>query len=60
METYIFVGYLMLRDALKDSERELFAERYILDAVPEFDRSYAVVMSGDVTLIDNYRELLDY
>jgi len=60
METYIFVGYLMLRDALKDAERELFAERYILDAVPEFDRSYAVVMSGDVTLIDNYRELLDY
>ena len=60
METYIFVSYLMLRDALKDSERELFAERYILDAVPEFDRSYAVVMSGDVTLIDNYRELIDY
>ncbi len=60
METYIFVSYLMLRDALKVSEREIFAERYVLDAVPEFDRSYAVVMSGDVTLIDNYRELLDY
>ncbi|HAE37886.1 MAG TPA: acyl-CoA dehydrogenase [Candidatus Riflebacteria bacterium] len=60
METYVFVSYLMLRDALKDSERELLAERYILDAVPEFDRSYAVVMSGDVTLIDNYRELIDY
>lgn len=60
METYVFVSYLMLRDALKDSERELLAERYVLDAVPEFDRSYAVVMSGDVTLIDNYRELLDY
>ncbi len=60
METYIFVSYLMLRDALKEPERELFAERYVLDAVPEFDRSYAVVMSGDVTLIDNYRELLDY
>lgn len=60
METYIFVSSLMLRDALKVSERENFAERYILDAVPEFDRSYAVVMSGDVTLIDNYRELIDY
>lgn len=60
METYIFVSYLMLRDALKISERENFAERYILDAVPEFDRSYAIVMSGDVTLIDNHRELLDY
>ncbi|MEW6712893.1 MAG: acyl-CoA dehydrogenase family protein, partial [Candidatus Riflebacteria bacterium] len=60
METYIFVSYLMLRDALKDSEREIFAERYVLDAVPEFDRSYTIVMSGDVQLIDNYRELLDY
>jgi len=60
METYIFVSYLMLRDALKVSEREHFAERYILDAVPEFERSYSVVMSGDVTLIDNHREILDY
>ncbi|HBM17067.1 MAG TPA: acyl-CoA dehydrogenase [Lentisphaeria bacterium] len=60
METYIFVGYLMLRDALKVSERETIAERFILDAVPEFDRSYAVVMSGDVTLIDNHKEILDY
>jgi hypothetical protein len=60
METYVFVSYLMLRDALKDSEREIFAERYILDAVPEFDRYYAVVTSGDVTLIDNHRELIDY
>lgn len=60
METYIFVSYLMLRDALKVSERELLVERYVMDAVPEFDRSYAVVMSGDVTLIDNYKELIDY
>ena len=50
----------MLRDALKVSERENFAERYILDAIPEFDRYYAIVMSGDVTLIDNHRELIDY
>lgn len=60
METYVFVSFLMLRDALKVSERENFAERYILDAVPEFDRSYAVVMSGDMTLIDNHGELIDY
>ncbi len=60
METYIFVSYLMLRDALKDSEREILAERYVLDAIPEFDKSYAVVTSGDVTLIDNHRELIDY
>lgn len=60
METYIFVGYLMLRDALKVSERENFAERYILDSVHEFEKCYSIVMSGDVTIIDNHRELLDY
>ncbi|GAB4279343.1 MAG: Acyl-CoA dehydrogenase C-terminal domain-containing protein [Candidatus Rifleibacteriota bacterium] len=60
METYVYVSYLMLRDALKDSKREAFAERYILDAVPAFERSYAIVTSGDVSLIDNHREIIDY
>lgn len=60
METYIFVGFLMLRDALKDSEREVLAERYILDAVPEFKKRYLEVMSGDVTIIDDHREIIDY
>jgi len=60
METNVFVGLLMLRDALKDSEREVLAERYILDAIPEFNKSYEVVMSGDVTLIDNHRDIIDY
>ncbi len=60
METYIFVSYLMLRDALKVTERENFAERFILDSVHEFEKCYSIVMSGDVTIIDNHRELLDY
>lgn len=60
METYTFVGYLMLRDALKAQERENFAERFILDSVHEFNKCLSVVMSGDITIIDNHRELLDY
>ena len=60
METCIFVGYLMLRDSLKSQERENFAERFILDSAYEFDKCFSIVMSGDITVIDNHRELLDY
>jgi hypothetical protein len=60
METYIFVGYLMIRDALKSTEREVIAERYILDAEPDFKRCFEIVTSGDVTIIDNHREIIDY
>ncbi|MFA7229700.1 MAG: acyl-CoA dehydrogenase family protein [Victivallaceae bacterium] len=60
METYIFVGLLMLRDALKDSEREVLAERYILDSISEFKKRHMRVMSGDITVIDNHRDVIDY
>lgn len=60
METYIFVGYLMLRDALKVQERENIAERFILDSVPEFNKYFSIVTGGDITIIDKHRELLDY
>lgn len=60
METFVFVGMLMLRDALKDSEREMFAERYILDAESKFTERYMRVMSGDLTVIDKHREIIDY
>lgn len=60
METYVFVGYMMLRDALKDSEREILAERYILDAEPEFKKRYLEVIGGDVSIIDNHRDIIDY
>ena len=60
METYILISYLLLRDAAKDSEREMFAERFILDAEPKFECCYASVKSGDVTVIDRHKDLIAY
>ena len=60
METYIFVSYLLLRDATKDSEREIFAERFILDAIPRFECCLSIVKSGDVTIIDRHKDLIGY
>ena len=60
METYIFVGLLLLRDAMKCEERAAIAERWVLDAIPEFEKRFMRVMSGDVTLIDNNRDIIDY
>ena len=60
MEIFIYVGYLMLRDAVKCPEREDFAERYILDAVPEFNCRYQIAVRGDMTVIDNHRTIIDY
>lgn len=60
METYIFVGLLLLRDAMKCEDRVAIAERWVLDAVPGFETRYMRVMSGDVTLIDNNRDIIDY
>ena len=59
-ETFIFVGLLMLRDAMKDNAREALAERYILDAAPEFARNHQLVMSDDLSVIDRHREVIDY
>lgn len=60
METFIFVGYLMIRDAKKNAEREALAERFIVDASHDFDRCYSIVMSGDFTVIDKHRSIIDY
>ena len=60
METYIFVGLLLLRDAMKCEDRAAIAERFVLDAVPEFEKRFMRVTSGDVTLIDNKRDIIDY
>ena len=60
METYIFVGLLLLRDARKCEDRVAATERYILDAIPEFEKRYLRVMSNDVALIDNHRDIIDY
>ena len=59
-ETFIFVGLLMLRDAMKDSAREALAERYILDAIADFDRNYELTVSDDLSTIDRHREVIDY
>jgi len=60
METSVFVGYLMLRDALKDSGREILAEKFILDAESVFEADYALTMSNDFTTIDRHGEIIDY
>ena len=59
-ETFIFVGLLMLRDAMKDSAREALAERYILDAAADFSRNWQLVMADDLSTIDRHREVIDY
>lgn len=60
METIIFVGYLLLRDSLKEPSRDMFAERYILDGIHEFEKNYSIVVAGDFTVIDKHREFIDY
>ena len=59
-ETFIFVGLLLLRDAMKDAAREALAERYILDAGPDFERNFQLVLSDDLSTIDRHREVIDY
>ena len=59
-ETFIFVGLLLLRDAMKDAAREALAERYILDAGPDFERNCQLVLSDDLSTIDRHREVIDY
>ncbi len=60
METYVFVGMLLLRDALKSGDRMAIAERFILDAVPECEKRFVRIMSGDDKLIENKRDIIDY
>ena len=60
METYIFVGLLLLRDAAKCADREAIAERFVLDAVPEFEARFMRVTSLDGTLIERRRDIIDY
>ena len=60
METAVFISFLMLRDALKDNERAVLAEKFILNAIPEFEANYQLVMSGDTTTIDNHLDIIEY
>ncbi len=60
METVIFTGLLLLRDSLRDAGRLSLAERWITGGGLDFDRGFAKVMSGDRTLIDNNRKIIQY
>jgi hypothetical protein len=60
MQTEIYVGLLLMRDAAIDSSRSAIAERYVLDAMREFELHYAIVTSGDDKLIGNRRDIIDY
>jgi len=60
METMIFVGLLLLRDAAKCADRAAVAERYVLDSLPAFSMRYMRVMSKDMKLLDNKRDIIDY
>ena len=60
MATNIFVGLLLIRDAAADEKRAAIAERYVLDAIRDFDRNKAFVVSGDDRLINNRRDIIDY
>ncbi len=59
MEIVVFVSYLMLRDALRDKTREVFAERYVRDMMPVVDMHYNVIMKHDFSLIDRRQDILD-
>ncbi len=60
METIVFVGYLMLRDAMKDRDREVLAEKYVLEAIPEFEKNYSKIAGNDYSTIDKHREIIEY
>jgi hypothetical protein len=60
METYVLVGYLMIRDAMRDKSRESLAEKYVLDAESDFEARYLLATSGDTTVIDKHSEIIDY
>ena len=59
-ETCLFVSYLLLRDALKDADREMFAERFVLDSITKVEHCCSIIKSGDVTIIDRHKDLIGY
>ncbi len=60
METIVYVAYLMLRDARIEPQREPLAERFVLDMLPQVDMEYEIVTRGDMSLIDDHQDILDY
>ncbi len=60
MEIIIYTSLLMMRDALKDRSREIIAEKYVLDSIPQFNAKYEKTVSGDYSTIDRHRKIIDY
>ena len=58
METIVLVSYLLLRDATKDKSRQVAAERFVLDWLPEVNEHYEVIERNDVSLIDNHEQVM--
>ncbi|MFA4945258.1 MAG: acyl-CoA dehydrogenase family protein [Lentisphaeria bacterium] len=58
METIILCSYLLLRQALKDKPRELVADRYIAEMLPQVALHAEVALRGDLALIDNHATIL--
>ncbi len=60
METNILLGYTLINDAMLDADRAVIAEQYVNSAVSDFKKNFAIVTSGDYTIIDNHRSVIDY
>jgi len=60
IETYIFVGALLLQDATKAADREALVERYINDGYIDTKAKFEAITSGDMSVIDRRRDIIDY
>ncbi len=58
MEISVFVGYLLLRDALRDKEKTAVAEIFLQYRLPLFEMLYHTTTSDNVAVIDNHEEIL--
>ena len=57
-QTEVFVGYLLLRDALADPRREAVAEYHVAEAIPAARADCDAVLRSDRTLIERREEIL--
>jgi alkylation response protein AidB-like acyl-CoA dehydrogenase len=64
METIIFIGYLMVRDASKDPSREPIAEIFIFNNITAFEAALLRVNCDSAdnsnVVIDKHKEVIEY
>lgn len=58
METFVLISLLLLRDAMRDRNREPLAECFINEGLAEFDGWEKIVTSGSFTVIDRHDDIL--